>query len=127
MAKLKGVFKRFSQECETADKHQEKELETRYYKVSFDKVYDEVKRYFSGDGYEISSESKDHGEIMITRTKSPKMFLIATVVSTRPMHTALDLKASTDQMVVGGAYPKLKEEISTCYQALAKEMREAEK
>ncbi|WP_404404245.1 hypothetical protein [Jeotgalibacillus malaysiensis] len=127
MAKLKGVFKRFSQECETADKHQEKELETRYYKVSFDKVYDQVKRYFSNDGYEISSESKDHGEIMITRTKSPKMFLIATVVSTRPMHTALDLKASTDQMVVGGAYPKLKEEISICYQALAKEMREAEK
>ncbi|MFB1080456.1 hypothetical protein [Jeotgalibacillus sp. JSM ZJ347] len=127
MAKLKGVFKRFSQECETADKHPEKDLETRYYKVSFDKVYDEVKKYFSGEGYTISSESKDHGEIMITRLKSPKMFLIATVVSTRPMHTALDLKASTDQMVVGGAYPKLKEEIAACYQALAKEMREAEK
>ncbi|TFE00953.1 cytosolic protein [Jeotgalibacillus salarius] len=127
MAKLKGIFKRFSQECETADRHQEKELETRYYKVSLDKVYEQVKQYFTGSEYEISSESRDHGEIMITRTKSPKMFLIATVVSTRPMHTAVDLKASTDQMVVGGAYPKLKEEILACYQALGREMREADK
>ncbi|WP_227396659.1 cytosolic protein [Jeotgalibacillus aurantiacus] len=127
MAGLKGMFKRFSSECETHDSHADKELETRYYKASFDKVYDQVKKYFSGEGYDISSESKDHGEIMINRTKKPSMFIIATVVSTRPIHTALDLKISTDQTIVGGAYPKLKEEVLACYQAMSRELRESDR
>ncbi|PPA71605.1 cytosolic protein [Jeotgalibacillus proteolyticus] len=126
MAGVKGIFKRFSSECETADKHREEELQTHYFKTSLDKVFSEVKRYYSSSEYTITSESPEHGEIMIQKKSSPKMFIIATIVSVRPLHTAVDIKASTEQTVIGGAYPKLKQEILSCYKALGQQMRRAD-
>lgn len=126
MAGLRGIFKRFSSECETSEKHSEEELQTNYYKSSFDKVFDEVKKHFSSSAYTITSESKEHGEIMIQKKSKPTMFIIATVVSVRPLHTALDIKASAEQTVIGGAYPKLKQEILSIYKALGQQLRKAE-
>lgn len=126
MAGLRGVFKRFSSECETMDQHREEDLQTNYYKSSLDKVFTEVKKYYSSPQYTITSESKEHGEIMIQKTSRPSMFIIATIVSVRPLHTAVDIKASSDQTIVGGAYPRLKQEILACYKALGQQLRKAD-
>ena len=74
MAGLRSMFKRFSQECETADQHQEEALQTHYYKATFDKVFEEVKRFYSSPAYSITSVSKEHGEIMVQKKISRRCF-----------------------------------------------------
>ncbi|MDG5471032.1 hypothetical protein P6709_04680 [Jeotgalibacillus sp. ET6] len=123
MAGIRGLFKRFSSECETSDQHREEELQTHYFKASFDKAFSEVEKFYSSPGYTITSESKEHGEMMIQKSSNPKMFIIATIVSTRPLHTAVDIKVSAESTIIGGAYPKLKQEILKCYAYLGKELR----
>ncbi|KIL43805.1 hypothetical protein [Jeotgalibacillus soli] len=127
MAGLRTMFKRFSSECETKDDHLDEELQTHYYKTSFDKVFDEVEQLFSSSSYTISSASKEHGEIMVQKKGKPGIFIIATILTVRPFQTAVDFKMSTDHSVISGAYPILKKEIVSNYKGLDQHLRRADK
>ncbi|MEI5905501.1 cytosolic protein [Bacillus spongiae] len=125
MAGLKTLFIRFSQECETSDMHQDQELQTQYYKASFDKVMSIVEELFSSKEYKIQSVSKDHGEISVG--KSGKLFIVATVLTVQPFETAVDFKVTADKTVITGAYPRLKTEILSYYRKLNQQLTPVKK
>ncbi|MED3563101.1 hypothetical protein [Bacillus xiapuensis] len=119
MALFGKIFLRFSKQIETSDKHSDELLKTHYYKASFNQLFQSVEELFRQDAdCRIVTVSKERGEIAVEVNKPFSCFLIATVVSTRSMETAVDFNLSTEHFSIGGNYPVLRKRIASYYDKL---------
>ena len=118
MGLFKNLVTRFKQQCETGDGHSDGELKTHYYKANRDKVMAAAEEMFiDKQTYKVQSVSKEHGEMLVENKKSG-ITLVVTIVSPRPIETAVDFTASSDKFRPAGAYPALKKEIMGIYSRL---------
>ncbi|WP_062355208.1 hypothetical protein [Bacillus kwashiorkori] len=123
MSRKKSIFQRFHKQLETRDDHFDDELRSHYYKTSFDKVFQAVTEVFQKDQtMEISSTSKERGELAIHMKKNPHAFIVVTVIQTRPFETAVDFMVSSDKFSIIGLYPALKKIVVGLYKELDKKL-----
>ncbi|WP_201716648.1 cytosolic protein [Rossellomorea arthrocnemi] len=122
MSGIRTLLKRFQSECETSDRHEDKELQSRYYKSMHQGAFNAVLGLFSSSEYEVISQSKDRGEITVRKNGTPQLFIVATVITVRPLETAVDFKISADKGKIFGTYTVLKAQISHYYHQLDSEL-----
>ncbi len=116
MAFLVSIFTRFKKEIETSDKQTEDCLKTHYYKATFNQVFDSVEKMFKDDAdCRITTVSKEHGEIAVEINKPFSCFLVATIVSVKPLETAVDFAISSEKFSLLGIYPELKKRIDSYF------------
>lgn len=126
MGWTKSIVTRYKQQCSTSDHHQDKELQTRYYKITQDKALTEVEGIFSDkQRYEIKSISREHGEILL-EAKKHAITIVVSVVPIRNFENAIDFYVSTDKWRPTGAYPQLKQEVIEAYNRLGKKITAVE-
>ncbi|MCA1057785.1 cytosolic protein [Rossellomorea aquimaris] len=125
MSGLRTLLKRFQSECETSDQHEDKELQSRYYKSMHQGAFNAVLGLFSSAEYDVISQSKDRGEITVRKNGTPQLFIVATVITVRPLETAVDFKISADKGKIFGTYTVLKAQISHYYHQLDSELTKA--
>src|SRR5579875_2273865 len=98
MGWLKTFTNQFSQQCESSEHHHDAELKTRYYKCNFEQTLRVVEEIFGNKQlYEIKSISKEHGEIFVQSKQSPVLDIIITIITVRPLETAVDFTVSTEK------------------------------
>jgi hypothetical protein len=116
---IKDLFIRFSKHAETSDKNKDGFLKTHYYKATFNQLFQSVEKVFREDAdCRITTISKDHGEIAVEVDKPIPCFLIVTIVSVRPLETAVDFHISTERFSPMGNYPILKKRIISYYERI---------
>ncbi|WP_025092253.1 hypothetical protein [Bacillus safensis] len=95
---LRQKFKRFmSNHTETSDEHPVSELKSHYYKSTNAQVFQAVETILSrSDSYQVTSVSAERGEISANIRLPKKAFLVATVISIRPVETAVDFNVTTE-------------------------------
>lgn len=119
MGILKDIFKRFQKQCETAENHPDEELRTHYYKGNVNQVFQSVEQSFRQDSNcHITSVSKEHGEIAVEVRRPVPCFLIVTIISVKPLETAVDFNISSEKTSLTGMYPLLKKQIITYYERI---------
>ncbi|WP_053364306.1 hypothetical protein [Bacillus sp. FJAT-27251] len=117
----KPFFSRYQKHAETRDDHYDNELRTRYYKASFNQLFESAEDLLRNDTkVKVTSVSKDHGEIAAEVNAGFPAFLIMTVITVKPYQTAVDFYLSTERFSVTGANPALKKEILRLYNKLDK-------
>ncbi|PRO64306.1 DUF1499 domain-containing protein [Alkalicoccus urumqiensis] len=93
--------KAFSTRTETSETHPDETLRTHYYKAMKEKVFQELEAIFSSrQGYDISSISEEHGEMIVKTTRGKKTFIVVTVIMVRPYKTAVDFSINTDTAMI---------------------------
>nr|WP_263325474.1 hypothetical protein [Neobacillus sp. Marseille-Q6967] len=119
MAIFGNLFKRFSKQVETSDDQKDDVLKTHYYKGTFNQIFQAVEDMLRSDAdCRITTVSKEHGEIAVEVNKPIPCFLIVTVVSVRPMETAVDFTISSENFSLTGLYPILRNRIISFYERL---------
>jgi hypothetical protein len=121
MGIFSSIFSRYQKQIETAEGQTDEQLRTHYYKANFHKLFQSVEEMFRNDpNCRIISVSKEHGEIAV-EVKSPlQSFLIATVISVKPLETAVDFNISSEKMSLTGLRPALRKQIAGYYNRLSK-------
>lgn len=90
----------FTNHAETRDYHEDKQLQTRYYKTTKDKGLQFLESYFiNSNTFKLNALSKDHGEISVISTKGKKVFIVATVIMVSPFNTAIDFSVTTESII----------------------------
>lgn len=121
MSFLKNLFTRFQKQCETAEGHLDQQLKTHYYKATYNQLFQSVENLLANDpNYKITSVSKEHGEIAVESVKDIKSFLIVTMISIKPLETAVDFNISTERFLLTGSYIPLKKQIVSLYERIGK-------
>ncbi|GLH64673.1 hypothetical protein PG301_25120 [Parageobacillus sp. G301] len=83
--------------CETRENHEDEQLRSRYYKATNNTVIQAVKELFtSSPDYELLSVSEERGEFSATTRRGKKVFIVVTVISVRPLETAVDFSVTTE-------------------------------
>lgn len=119
MAILRDLFIRFSKQIETSDGQKDELLKTHYYKANFNQLFQTVEDVFRQDAdCRITTVSKERGEIAVEINKPVPCFLIVTVVSVRPMETAVDFTISSERFSLTGMHPVLKKRVVSFYKRL---------
>jgi len=119
MAIFGNLFLRFSKQVETKDHHVDDQLKTHYYKATFNQLFQSVEELFRQDAdCQITTVSKEHGEIAVEVSRPIPCFLIATVVSVKPMESAVDFNISSERFSLSGAYPVLRKRVISYYDKL---------
>jgi hypothetical protein len=119
MSIFKDVFLRFSKQIETSDKQKDSSLNTHYYKATFNQLFQSIEELFKQDAdCRITTVSKDHGEIAVEINKPIPCFLIVTVVSVKPMETAVDFNISSEKFSPIGLYPLLRKRLVSYYERI---------
>ncbi len=77
---------------ETSERHNDRELLTRYYKTSYTKVKEQIEVFCNKTGMTIDNIDDNHGEIFI---KTKKLHIIISVIQVSPIETAVDIKVQT--------------------------------
>lgn len=120
---IKDLFLRFRKQIETSETIPDDQLKTHFYKGTFNQIFTSVEQIFRQDAdCRISTVSKEHGELAIEINKPLPCFLVVTVVSAKPLETAVDFTISTERTALFGTYPILKQRITTFYDRLNKKL-----
>ncbi|OUM84002.1 cytosolic protein [Parageobacillus thermoglucosidasius] len=83
--------------CETRENHEDEALRSHYYKATNATVIKAVKELFtSSPNYELLSVSEERGEFSATTRQGKKVFIVATVISVRPLEAAVDFSVTTE-------------------------------
>lgn len=121
MAFFKSLTGRYQKFVGTSENNNDEQLRTRYYKANFNQVFQTVEDLLKADpSSKITSVSKEHGEISAEIKGRVPAFITATVITTKPYETAVDLHISTEKFSVGGINPLLKQELLKVYGKLDK-------
>jgi hypothetical protein len=121
MAGLANIFTRFKKQVETSDQNHDDSLKTHYYKATFNQLFQSVEKLFHEDAdCRVTTVSKEHGEIAVEVSKPISCFLIVTIVSVKPMETAVDFSISSEKFSLFGTYPDLKKRIMAYYEQINK-------
>ncbi|MGG3469701.1 hypothetical protein ABES02_19730 [Neobacillus pocheonensis] len=116
---MANLFTRFKREIETSERNTDASLKTHYYKATLNQLFDSVEKMFREDAdCRIMTVSKEHGEIAVEISKPFSCFLIATIVTVKPMQTAIDFNISTEKFSLFGSYPSLKKRINSYYERM---------
>ncbi|MDP4169626.1 MAG: hypothetical protein Q8906_03375 [Bacillota bacterium] len=119
MAILKNFFTIFRKQCETAENHQDDSLRTHYYKGTAKQIFLSVEQMFRDDRHcHVTSVSREHGEIAVEVKGKAPCFLIVTVVSVKPLETAVDFTLSTEAFSITGSYSMLRKLLLSYYEKL---------
>ncbi|NKE06298.1 hypothetical protein [Mesobacillus selenatarsenatis] len=119
MSLLKSISGRYEKFSGTSENNRDDQLKTHYYKTNFNQMFQTVEDLLKADSsYKITSVSKEHGEISAELTGKLTAFLTATVITTKPFETAVDLHISTEKFSLGGINPALKQELVKIYEKL---------
>ncbi|MCL6586541.1 MAG: cytosolic protein [Anoxybacillus sp.] len=87
----------FTNHCETNETHEDERLRSRYYKATNAQAMKAVKELLqSSSHYELLSVSEERGEFSATTRGGKKAFIVITVISVRPLETAIDFSVTTD-------------------------------
>lgn len=118
---ISDLFTRYKKQIETSDHHRDDDLKTHYYKTNFNQMFKTIEELFQKDAdCRVTTVSKEHGEIAVEISKPFPCFLVATVISPRPLETSVDFTLSTDRFSLIGNYPVLKRRIVVYYGHLNK-------
>ncbi|TWE02630.1 hypothetical protein FB550_104180 [Neobacillus bataviensis] len=116
-----NIFTRFKKQIETSDRNTEDSLKTHYYKATFNQLFQSVEKLFHDDAdCRVTTVSKDHGEIAVEINKPTPCFLVVTIVSVKPLETAVDFNISSESFSILGMYPQLKKRIESYYEKINK-------
>ncbi|MEH7545074.1 hypothetical protein COJ85_30495 [Bacillus sp. AFS076308] len=116
-----NIFTRFKKQIETSDRNTEDSLKTHYYKATFNQLFQSVEKLFHDDAdCRVTTVSKDHGEIAVEINKPIPCFLVVTIVSVKPLETAVDFNISSESFSILGMYPQLKKRIESYYEKINK-------
>ncbi|MEH7108153.1 MULTISPECIES: hypothetical protein [Bacillaceae] len=119
MTIMLSLFNRFKREIETDEQQTEETLKTHYYKAAFNQVFDSLEKMFKEDAdCQITTVSKERGEIAVEISKPFDCFLIVTAVSVSSMETAVDFTISTEKISFLGTYSDLKNRLDSYYHRL---------
>ncbi|MFL6561645.1 MAG: hypothetical protein ACJ8MO_36765 [Bacillus sp. (in: firmicutes)] len=119
MAMLGNLLVRFKKQIETSDKIKDDSLKTHYYKAKFNQLFESVEKLFHEDAdCRVTTVSKDHGEIAVEISKPIPCFLIVTIISVKPLETAVDFNISSERFSLLGTYPDLKKRINAYYERI---------
>ncbi|MFF2450470.1 hypothetical protein ACFVSW_25845 [Neobacillus sp. NPDC058068] len=114
-----NLFTRFKKQIETSDRQTDESLKTHYYKATFNQLFASVEKLFHEDAdCRVTTVSKEHGEIAVEVSKPFSCFLIVTIVSVKPLETAVDFNISSEKFSLLGAYPDLKKRIISYYERI---------
>ncbi|MEH7417182.1 hypothetical protein V7266_18000 [Neobacillus drentensis] len=116
-----NIFTRFKKQIETTDRNTDDSLKTHYYKATFNQLFQSVEKLFHDDAdCRVTTVSKDHGEIAVEINKPISCFLVVTIVSVKPLETAVDFNISSESFSILGMYPQLKKRIESYYEKINK-------
>lgn len=116
MSLLKSLTGRYQKFSGTSENNRDELLRTRYYKANFNQMFQTVEDLLKADpSFKIISVSKEHGEISAELKGKIPSFLTATVITTKPFETAVDLHISTEKFSLAGINPALKQELVNIY------------
>ena len=119
MSLLKSITGRYEKFSGTSENNRDEQLKTRYYKTNFNQMFQTVEDLLKADpSLKITSVSKEHGEISAELNGKLPAFLTATVITTKPFETAVDLHISTEKFSLSGINPALKQELVKIYEKL---------
>ena len=118
---MANIFTRFKKQIETSDRNPDDALKTHYYKGTFNQIFQSVEKVFHDDAdCQVATVSKDHGEIAVEINKPIPCFLVVTIVSVKPLETAVDFNISSERFTLLGMYPQLKKRIVSYYEKIGK-------
>jgi hypothetical protein len=121
MAIMVNIFTRFKKQLETSDRNTDVSLKTHYYKGTFNQIFQSVEKLFHDDAdCRVTTVSKDHGEIAVEISKPIPCFLVVTIVSVKPLETAVDFNISSESFSILGMYPQLKKRVESYYEKINK-------
>lgn len=86
----------FATTAETRETHRFDAFKTMYFKTSYPKVKEVIKRYALEQGYSVKSENDTHGELFLQAKRS---HMIVTIVQVRPQETAVDVKVQSYRII----------------------------
>ncbi|WP_456278044.1 cytosolic protein [Bacillus sp. AK128] len=90
----------FSKHCETKDHHVDPMLKTHYYKTSKANALTTIEELIRElPGHKVTSVSTDHGEMSVEITSPKKAFVVISVISVRPIETAVDFSVSYEGLI----------------------------
>lgn len=116
---ISDLFTRFRKQIETSDHQRDEQLKTHYYKANANQMFQTVEDLFRGDAdCRITTVSKEHGEIAVEINKPLQSFLVVTILSPRPIETAIDFTISTERFSMMGVNPILRKRIAAYYERL---------
>jgi hypothetical protein len=120
---ITDIFLRYKREIETSEKQRDEKLVTHYYKGTANKVFEMVEQIVSNDAdCTITTISKEHGEMAVEIHKPIPCFMVVTIVSAKPLETAVDFTISTEKMSLFGVYPALRKRIISFYDRIDKRL-----
>ncbi|RFU65964.1 cytosolic protein [Peribacillus glennii] len=123
MGLFTSITSKYSRQCETKENHSDEQLRTHYYKAKTEQALRAVEELYNDEQrFTIKSVSKDHGEIFAETKSSPKLSIVATCISVKPLETAVDFTVSTESQSLTGIYPKLREQVVRAYDSLAQSL-----
>jgi hypothetical protein len=118
---IRDFFLRFKKEIETSENHLDDQLKTHFYKGNFNQLFQSIEQLFRQDAdCRISTVSKEHGEIAIEVNNPNSCFLIVTIISVKPLETAVDFTISSERTSLFGNYPTLRRRIISYYERINK-------
>ncbi|PLR81498.1 hypothetical protein CVD25_16915 [Bacillus canaveralius] len=116
MSVFRALRTRYSKQCETKENHPDSDLKTRYYKGSFNQVFQAAEEIFKNDSNcRVTSVAKEHGEIAVEVKGNVPAFLIVTIITVKPYETAIDMNISTEKFSLAGFHRSLKNELLSFY------------
>jgi hypothetical protein len=105
--------------CETRENHEDEELRSHYYKATNNAVMKAVKELFSSSPeYELLSISEERGEFSAQTRRGKKAFIVATVISVRPLETAVDFSVTTETTLLPFDFGRSRSVIIDLYRKL---------
>ncbi|SFA39248.1 hypothetical protein SAMN05192569_1001289 [Parageobacillus thermantarcticus] len=105
--------------CETRENHEDEALRSHYYKATNAAVIKTVKELFtSSPDYELLSISEERGEFSATTRRGKKVFIVATVISVRPLETAVDFSVTTETTILPFDFGRSRNVIIDLYRKL---------
>jgi hypothetical protein len=108
----------FSNHLETQEHHHDPSLRTHYYKTTNSTALKTIEQVLVNQpGYKISSISTEHGEISVEISSPKKAFLVISVISVRPLETAVDFSVTYEGLL---SFGYCKDVISKLYNSLDK-------
>ncbi|MGM9985640.1 MAG: cytosolic protein [Bacillaceae bacterium] len=97
MGLMDGLRDFFDVRSETRDHHSNPLLKSHYYKVTNTNAMKQVEEMLRNmNGYTITSVSSERGEISVKINEKKKALMTVTVITVRPLETAVDFTIMTE-------------------------------
>jgi hypothetical protein len=113
----------FSNHNETKEDHVDERLRSHYYKVTKSKAFTTIKDLVTElAGFTISSLSEERGEIGVSVTTGKKILMVVTIVSLRPLETAIDFSVTSDTKMMPIDFGYSRNMIIKFYEMVNKEL-----